>query len=143
MSKQEINSKKILLPYTLIMLTMTTIMQVINIIRGNIYDLSSGSMLFIIFLYYLYSNYRNHSSLKKVRFGLLISHYIAYFLVNLSFVIASFAIYWNSIFTIIGDGYIQLPKEASGVLCFMPIFWGVGLLVHTIASVANRGYEEK
>jgi glucan phosphoethanolaminetransferase (alkaline phosphatase superfamily) len=141
--RSEINSTKILLPYTLVMLALVVIMQIINIVRKDIYSTTSSLSLVIVAAYYFYFNAKNHARLKKIRFGSLVAHFIGYSSVNLSYLIASFIIYWNSTYTIIGEGSVSIPKEASGALYFMPIFWGFGLLIHIIASVSNRGFEEK
>ncbi len=142
--KEELNAKKILLPYYITLLVLVTLMQTINITRnGNFNSLVSGLMLFAIFIFYMFYGIKQKSKLKKIRFGYLIFHFMTYTLVNISYTVAAFILYWNSIFTITGDGYISMPKEASGALYFMPIYWGIGLIIHTLASIFNRGFEEK
>ena len=41
-----------------------------------------------------------------------------------------------------GDEHFWIDTGWFGVLFAMSMFWGLGLAVHTIASIANRGFEE-
>lgn len=141
--QKPINSKNILLPYTLILLGLVSLMQIINYIRAPKNDVLTALILVVIAAYYYIFNLINKVNLKKIRFGFLISHFICYLIVNLSYLILAFIIFADSTITIIGDGFISIPKQWSGALFFMPIFWGLGLLIHTIVSIAQRGFEEK
>ena len=143
MKEKELNSRNILLPYAITLIIMVTILQIFNYSRGPVQDVVSMAELSIVAIYYYWFNWKNKNKLKKIRFGYLVSHFITYVIVNLSYSILSFIVFAKSTVTIIGDGSIIIPTDWSGALLYMPIFWGIGLIIHALASISNRGFEEK
>ena len=109
--------KKILLPYAGIMVILCIFAQVVIALRGSSIDFIAGLALMPAFIYYLYFNVMFKNRLSKVRFGALVAHVVGFLIVNLS-------------------------PSWFGVLFGMFVFWGLGLLIHLIASISLNGFEE-
>ena len=135
---QSIN--QIILPYAGIMATLCLFAQVVTAFRGSQIDLVAGLALVPAYLYYLYFYFTTRHTLSKVRFGSLVAHFIAFLIVNLSYHIHATILALGAINA--AKGGTVLPQGWFGVLFGMFVFWGCWLLVHTIASISHKGYEE-
>ena len=134
--------KKSLLTYTAVMITLSTLLQIIIAIRGNHIDLLSQALLVGIAVYYFWYQSATKSQLTKLRFGRLIAHLIGFLVINLSYHIHALILFITDSPAIKGNGEFSMDAAWFGVLFGMFCGWGVGLLFHLIASIANRGYEE-
>lgn len=95
-----------------------------------------------VFFYYVYYNLRSKKILSRVRYGLLVAHVTSFLIVNLPFHLYAFILFMSNNPAIRGNENFALAPDWYGVIFGMTTFWGFGLLVHLIASVANRGFEE-
>ena len=132
---------KILLPYAAIMVVLSIFAQVVVVMRGNQIDAIAGLGLVPAFVYYLYFQITSRASLSRIRFGLLVSHVTAFLIVNLSYHIPAAILTVQNINDTQGPD-VALSAGWFGVLFAMFGMWGIGLLIHLIASIAMRGYEE-
>ncbi|MBP6880293.1 hypothetical protein KBC31_01540 [Candidatus Saccharibacteria bacterium] len=141
---KELNAAKLLLPYLFIMLGTNILLHIFIAVRGNNIDIESQLFLAIIAIYYIYFNQiKANKPLSKIRFGKLVGHFIGYLIVNLGYFIHAYVLLISDSDAIkFGGGRIALNPGWFGVLFGMATFWGIGLLIHTIASVASRGYED-
>jgi hypothetical protein len=95
-----------------------------------------------VFLYYVYYNLTSKKLLSRVRYGLLVAHVTSFLIVNVPFHLYAFILFMSNNAAIRGNDNFAISPDWYGVLFGMTTFWAIGLLVHTIASVANRGFEE-
>jgi hypothetical protein len=135
-------AKRSLLQYTAVLAGMCTFLQVFIAVRGNHIDVLSQVMLGVVALYYVWYHYREKTLLSKVRFGRLVAHLVGFLVVNLSYHIHGYFLLISNSAAIRGDEHFWIETGWFGVLFGMSMFWGLGLAVHTIASIANRGFEE-
>lgn len=132
---------KILLPYAGIMLALCVFAQIITASRGSEIDLISGLALVPAYFYYMYFYFTSKKLLSKVRFGSLVAHFIAFLIVNLSYHVHASILILNDISETNGPA-VNLSEGWFGVLFAMFVIWGIGLLIHLIASISFNGYEE-
>ena len=136
---QSIN--QIILPYAGIMAILCLFAQIVTAARGSEIDFVAGLALVPAFLYYLYFHITSKEKLSKVRFGRLVAHFVAFFLVNLSYHIHAAIVLLQNISDIQGP-VVNVSESWFGVLFGMFVIWGIGLLIHMTASIAQKGYEE-
>ncbi len=136
---QSIN--QIILPYAGIMAILCLFAQIVTAARGSEIDFMAGLALVPAYLYYLYFHITSKEKLSKVRFGRLVAHFVAFLIVNLSYHIHAAILSLQNINETQGP-VVNLPEGWFGVLFGMFVIWGVGLLIHMIASIAQKGYEE-
>ncbi|MDQ5886372.1 MAG: hypothetical protein QG623_422 [Patescibacteria group bacterium] len=142
-SVEQVNKYKLsLLRYTGLMVLFSTILQIIIALRGNQIDFISQLLLALIAVYYFWYHYTTKDQLSKLRFGRLVAHLIGFLVVNLSYHIHAFVLFVTSNPAIKGTDGFSIDPSWFGVLFGMFCFWGIGLLIHLVASVANRGFEE-
>lgn len=96
----------------------------------------------LVFLYYVYYHITSKNLLAKIRYGRFVAHVVSYLIINISFHLHAFILFAQNSPAIRGDQYFALSSDWFGVLFGMSTFWGIGLLIHMIASIANRGFEE-
>lgn len=135
-------AKKSLLQHTFVMVVSCIILQIIISIRGNRIDLISNLLLACVALYYAWYHVTAKNLLSRVRFGRLVAHLIGFLAVNLSYHFHAFILFISNNSAIHGTNNFAIDPVWFGVLFGMTTFWGIGLLIHMIASIANRGFEE-
>ena len=144
--KQSIESiqqaKRSLLIYSAVLIGLCASLQGLIAYRGNNIDVVSQLFLAVIALYYAWYNYVSRDQLRRVRFGRVISHMIVFLVVNVSYHLHALILFTSNSSAITGTKDFGINEDWFGLLFGMTTFWGLGLLVHTIASVANRGFEE-
>jgi hypothetical protein len=142
-SVEQINKyKKSLLQYALVLVILSTLLQIFIAIRGNHIDFLSQLFLVVIAVYYFWYHYATKNQLSKLRFGRLVAHLIGFLVINLSYHIHALILFVTSNPAIKGTEGFTIDPAWFGVLFGMFSFWGVGLLIHLVASVVNRGFEE-
>lgn len=144
MAKADLNITKLLLPHIGILIALCLMLQLFVAVRGNEIDLAANIGLGVVALYYAYFHglSQKGKSLKKVRFGRLVAHLSGFLIVNLSFHIHAFILYATNNPVMSGSDGLLMNSGWFGVIYGMTCFWGLGLLIHLIASVGARGYEE-
>lgn len=135
-------AKSSLLQHAGIMLLAMTLLQVFIYSQGSKIDGSANLGLVAVALYYLWYHYSSKDLLSRVRFGRLVAHLVGFIIVNVSYHLHAFILYVSNNSAIRGDADFGINQAWFGVLFGMTTFWGIGLLIHMIASIANRGFEE-
>lgn len=135
MKKDDLNVSKTILPYIGILAVLCTGVQVLIAVRGHQIDIIAQILTLVIAAYYAYSQITTRLALNKVRFGRLIHHVTAFVIVNLSFHV-------HAAYLIVSGKRALIDENWYGVLFGMFVFWGIGFVIHLLASVALRGYEE-
>lgn len=141
--EQAQTAKNSLLRHFAIMFALCAALQVIIAVRGNHIDFISQVLLGVVALYYAWYHYASKDMLRRMRFGRLVAHVVGFLIVNLSYHAHAFVLYVTGSPAIKGtDTYFSIDQGWFGVLFGMTTFWGIGLLIHLVASIANRGFEE-
>lgn len=135
-------AKKSLLKHAFVMLVSCAILQIVIAVRGNHIDLLSQLLLGVVALYYAWYHITAKDLLSRVRFGRLVAHLTGFLIVNLSYHAHAFILYVSNNSAIRGTNDFAIDSGWFGVLFGMTTFWGIGLLIHMIASIASRGFEE-
>ena len=135
-------AKRSLLQHVIVLLVSCTLLQVVIAVRGNHIDLVSQLLLACVALYYTWYHITAKDLLSKVRFGRLVAHLCGFLIVNLSYHAHAFILYVSNNPAIRGTADFSIDSGWFGILFGMTTFWGIGLLIHMIASIANRGFEE-
>lgn len=89
----------------------------------------AGVAVFVVVFLYL-----RRAAMAQRRYGYYLLHVIAFLLVNGSFALHALVRYSAGSTEAVTGGW-------RGVLFVMPLVWSVGLLVHTLGTLASRGYE--
>ena len=136
------NARKLLLPYVLGLLALSTLVHLAIALGGNEIDLSAqlltGSMA-VFFVGFLIIRWE---ALGQVRFGRLVAHAATYAIVNGGFQLHA------AVLVIAGTDLLRsgdhLPHDHGwfGPTFAMAGFWALGLIIHAIASIARRGFED-
>jgi hypothetical protein len=113
---------------------MCLLVQALIAVRGSQIDLIAGLLLLTVAAYYSYFLFSTRTALRRIRFGQLVAHAAGFVIVNISYHIHA------GLLLLLGKRDL-LDENWAGVLIGMFVFWGIGLLVHLVASVAMRGYE--
>lgn len=135
-------ASKSLLAHTGIMFVSCAVLQITIALRGNKIDLISQLLLVGVALYYAWYHIVSKDQLSKLRFGRLVAHLVGFLIVNLSYHAHAFILFVTDNPAIKGTDSFPINSGWFGVLFGMMTFWGLGLLIHTIASISNRGFEE-
>lgn len=135
-------SKKTLLRHFAIMVMAVTVLQIIIALRGNKIDIVADLILLAIALYYAWFHYASREMLSRLRFGRLVAHVVGFLTVTLSYHFHAFILYVSGSEAIKGNEDFSIDQGWFGVLFGMTTFWGIGLLIHLVASISNRGFEE-
>lgn len=135
-------AKKSLLQHAAIMTVAVIALQLFIYAHGSVIDGSANLGLVVIALYYAWYHYSSRDLLARVRFGRLVAHLVGFIIVNVSYHLHAFILYVTNNPAIRGDKDFSINQGWFGVLFGMTTFWGIGLLIHMIASIANRGFEE-
>ena len=136
-----INARLLLLPYVLGLAAACALLQLFIVINGNRIGLGAQLLTGVVAIYYAtYLILRRHE-LGKVRFARLVAHAATYAIVNGSFQLhaAILAIAGSDVLR--GDDYLPIDEGWFGPTLAMAGFWAVGLTIHSIASIAQRGFE--
>lgn len=91
-------------------------------------------------LTYLYFPVAFRKKIKKEAFLSYILHSTTYLLVNISYWIHGFILYIQDADA--NEGALILSNNWMGVLLAMPLFWGIGLLIHTFGAWITDGFED-
>lgn len=135
-------AKKSLLQHAAIMSAAVLVLQLFIYSKGSVIDGSANLGLVVIAAYYVWYHYTSHDLLSRVRFGRLVAHLAGFIIVNISYHLHAFILYTTNNTAIRGDEHFAMNQGWFGVLFGMTTFWGIGLLIHMMASIANRGFEE-
>ena len=132
--------RKSLFIYSAVIAVASLITQLLIAANNSQITALNSLLLAIIVLYYVYYVQLSNNGLQKVRFARLVAHVITYFIVVLSYHVHALILFaagrnvFDDADTIGSSGWF-------GPLISMTTFWGLGLLVYTVSSIASRGFE--
>ena len=139
------NARALLLPYTLGLVVAMAIVQIVIAATGGDVTLLAGILTAVVALGIAVWLWRNLTALKRVRFGLVIAHAIAFVTVTTSFNLHAILRVMFLGFEVDGAGDAArtlLESSWFGATLVMSALWGLGLLVHLLGSVLGRGWED-
>lgn len=131
---QEVSSRKMLLPYFIYLIIGCLLLQTFISFNDHEISLASNILLALVALSSALFIIPNKTKLNKIRFGYLVLSLGTFVIVNGSYHLHAY--------------YLAVIKSPAlvgwfGLIFGMPGFWALGLIVHIIASVALRGFEER
>ncbi len=140
---KELNARALILPFALTMLGLVVAVHVILVVRDNRIGVLETLPLVVVAGYYAFFLITRGSELRQIRFGRLVAHATAYVIVNVGYLLHAYVLIVVNSPAIRGDSHFLLDEGWFGATFSMATFWGLGLLVHAIASIAGRGWEER
>lgn len=140
--KEAVAAKRSLLTFIGVLGLLCSALQIFIALRGSHIDTPSTLLLGATAVYYFWYQSAKSSLLCKIRYGKLVAHLAGFLIVNLSYHVHAFVLMVTDNAAIVGHDYLPINADWFGVLFGMTTFWGVGLFIHLIASVANRGFED-
>jgi hypothetical protein len=125
-------AQRTLLPYVLLLIGTSAALQVAIALTGNRIGILSGILTAVVALVYAVYLVGPGRSLGTVRYGRLVAHALHLYIL---LVIGSPA----------AQGTVGFPMNAGwvGAALAMPGIWGVGLLIHGLGAILDRGYEAR
>jgi hypothetical protein len=139
------NARTLLLPYTLGLIIAMTIVQIVVSATGGEVTILAGGLTALVAIGIAVWLWRNLTALKRVRFGVVIAHAIAFVTVTTSFNLHAILRVMFLGFEVDGAGdstHTLLESSWFGATLVMSALWGLGLLVHLLGSVLGRGWED-
>lgn len=139
------NARTLLLPYALgLVIAMATVQIVIAATGGEI-TILAGILTAVVAVGIVVWLWRNLRPLRRVRFGVVIAHAIAFVAVTTSYNL-------HAIIRLMAERGVDrtasdvlhsaLGGSWFGVTLVMSSLWGLGLLIHLIGSALGRGWED-
>jgi glucan phosphoethanolaminetransferase (alkaline phosphatase superfamily) len=139
------NARTLLLPYLLGLIVAMAVVQIVIAATGGEITILAGILTAVVALGIAVWLWRNLRVLKRVRFGVVIAHVIAFVTVTASFNL-------HAILRLMAAGGTDTPASQIlhdafgggwfGVTIVMSAVWGLGLLVHLVGAVLGRGWED-
>lgn len=136
------STRQILFPYALIGLALSIGTQVALAIRGSRIDALAGLLTGASALFYAWWLITRGRALRKIRFGQFTIHAITFAIVCVPYLLHGFVLALLGSPALDGNQHLALQPGWFGVLVSMPALWGVGLIIHGVASVGMGGFEE-
>lgn len=141
---QEVSSRKMLLPYFIYLIIGCLLLQTFISFNDHEISLASNILLALVALSSALFIIPNKTKLNKIRFGYLVLSLGTFVIVNGSYHLhAYYLAVIKSPALVGGADYLPINNYWFGLIFGMPGFWALGLIVHIIASVALRGFEER
>jgi hypothetical protein len=137
-----VNVRTLILPFAVCLLAMMAAVQAVIVLDDNRVSLLSTLLLGAVAMFYAVFFVTRGPRLRQVRFGMLVAHATAYAIVNVSYLLHAAVLIVVNDPAIRGDGYFLMDPAWFGVTFGMATGWGIGLVIHALASVAMRGWEE-
>jgi hypothetical protein len=138
----ELNARSLLLGYVIGLTFLCMLVQVFIVIDGNRISGVSQGMTAGVALYYAAFMFSRRHQLGQVRFGRLVAHATTYAVVNASFQIHAFILGVTGSEVLRGQEYLPVDSGLVRADVRDGRFWGIGLTIHAIASIAQRGFED-
>ncbi len=137
-----LNVRKLILPFAVTMLALVAAVHVVIVVDDNQVGLMETLLLAAVASYYAYFFITRGTRLRQIRFGTLVAHATAYTIVNVFYLLHAFVLIVANSPSIRGDSNFLMDQGWFGVTFGMATGWGIGLLIHALASIASRGWEE-
>ncbi len=136
-------TKNSLLKHFAILFALCTLLQAIMAVRGSQIDVVAQLMLAVVAVYVAGYHYFARDLLRRMRFGWVIGHAVAFMVVTLSYHVHALVLYARDSSLIQSDGTsFTVDRGWYGILVGLTTFWGIGFLMHLVSSIASRGFEE-
>lgn len=140
-TEETLNVRTLILPFALIMLGLVVVVHAVIIVDDNRVGLLATLLLTVVAVYYAAYFITRRSRLARIRFGTLVAHATAYAIVCVSYLLHAFVLIVINSPAIRGDSHFLMDQGWFGVTFGMATGWGLGLIVHALASIASRGWE--
>lgn len=141
-TEETFNVRTLVLPFALTMLVLVAAVHVVIAVEGNQVGLLENLLLAVVACYYAFYYITRRARLRRIRFGMLVTHATAYAIVNVSYLLHAFVLIVSTSPSIRGDSQFLMDQGWFGVTFGMATGWGIGLIVHAFASIASRGWED-
>ena len=138
----ELNARSLLLPYVLGLTLLCALLQLYIVIDGNRIGVVAQLLTAGVALYYAAFMFTRRRRLGQVRFARLVAHATTYAVVNTSFQLHAAILGFVGSEALRDQGYLPVDSGWFGPTFAMAGFWGVGLTIHAIASIAQRDFED-
>lgn len=132
-----------LLPYALTFLAANIVIQLVIVATGNRITLLSTSLLGLAALGYAIYLLTIGRVLGRVRYARLVAHAFSYVVVNVGFGLHAYILFAVGSPAIQGDGYLPMDPHWFGATFGMASFWGIGLILHGLGALLDRGFEAR
>lgn len=129
-----------LLPFALTLLGANIVLHLLIVLAGNRITLLTTLPLLAIavgFAVYLLTRGR---SLGRVRYGRFVAHALGYAIINVGYLLHAYVLVATGSPAIAGTG-TPLDPAWLGATFAMAGIWGLGLILHGIGAVLDRGFE--
>lgn len=130
-----------LLPYALSFLAANIAIQLVIVATGNRITLLSTVLLGAAALGYAIYLLTIGRTLGRVRYARLVAHAFSYAVVNVGFGLHAYILFAAGSPAIQGDGYLPMDPRWFGATFGMASFWGIGLILHGLGALLDRGFE--
>jgi heme/copper-type cytochrome/quinol oxidase subunit 4 len=129
-------TNRAVISYFITMLLGVTLVQIYSaVFAGNRIELVSTLILAVVAIYYWIFSYTHAKQMRLRAYSRYFTHVLAYLLVNGS--------YWiHAALLVVSQKQGLLDGQWASALFGMSIFWGFGLLAHTLGTFLSRGYED-
>lgn len=142
MLENQLDARRVILPYLGVMVGLNIALQVGIAIAGSQIGLVAFLLTAVVAVVYGLYHWTNRELLSQIRFGRLVAHLCGFITVNLGFHIHAAALVLLNSPAARGDASFPIDDQWFGVLFGMFVIWGLGLLAHLTASIGARGYED-
>jgi len=145
MVSSSVNSRSLLLPYTLVLIGSMLAIQAVVALAGSKITLLAGALTAAVAVGILIWVFRHYRHVMHVRFGLVIAHAITFAVVTTSFNLHAVVL---TVSLSSGEGGFESAAEMMlstpwfGATLLMSTAWGLGLLIHLLGTVLGRGWED-
>jgi hypothetical protein len=139
-----VNSRDVLLPYTLVLLAVVSALQIVIAATGGEIGILAGALTALMAIGVAAWFWRSYAKLRRIRFGVVVAHTITFVAVTTSFAIGALA----STIALVSQDQSGLAAERLlstpwfGATLVMSAIWGIGLFAHLVGTVVGRGWED-
>lgn len=129
-----------LLPYSLSLIGAVMVLHLLIVLADHrITVLTTLPLVAIAIAYAAYLLTRGRA-LGRVRYGRFVAHALAYAIINVGYLLHAYVLIAVGSPAITGHG-AAVDGPWLGAALAMPAFWGLGLILHGIGAVLDRGFE--
>lgn len=136
-----LDARQLLLPYVLVLVGLCIMLQIAIAAKGSEIGLLASVLTGLIAVYYAAYLFVVRARLRRVRFAPLVAHAATYAVVCGSFQFHAAILGLANSDALRGDNHLPIDSGWFGPTFAMAGFWAIGLAMHVVASVAQRGYE--
>lgn len=135
-----IDSRRTLLPFVLTVIALAIAVQVVVALDGGRIGLPAAVATVVLALYYAWFLIARRHELRRLRFGPYLAHAATFAVVITSFHLHLFVRASTGEWARTG---FPLDEGWFGAVVAMTALWGLGLLLHTVSAISQRGFEDR